>query len=387
MDLLPAQEAAKIYHTNYVRNSRAIGVMWAVFTICFVIITVVVFIQPFWIGDSVDTPQAGYFGLFHYCIGNALTSELTCKGSVLDFSSIPSPAFRTAMFFVGTSMLLIVGTMVCFSLFFFCNAGNVYKICAWMQLASAALMVMGCMIYPDGWDAPEVKRMCGQRTDKYSLGNCTVRWAYILAIISILDALLLALLSFTLGNRQDKLLPDDFEVEGAGISSSMGSRKSVKHSASSRGHSYLSTSTSSSPHGFSFVMCFKSPADNQTDNAASESRRSRARHFTQNASLQLSFLQPSRKVSFSNSTATSTPAFSLSVQLIEPGSVHTIGDGLDRRFVALFLLTGTFFQGLCIAIMLVFIPPLGLSLFHLYMAITVHLRQHLWSHPLEISAV
>lgn len=136
MDLLPAQEAAKIYHTNYVRNSRAIGVMWAVFTICFAIITVVVFIQPFWIGDSVNTPQAGYFGLFHYCIGNALTSELTCKGSVLDFASIPSPAFKTAMFFVGTSMLLIVGTIVCFSLFFFCNAGNVFKICAWMQLAS-----------------------------------------------------------------------------------------------------------------------------------------------------------------------------------------------------------------------------------------------------------
>lgn len=135
-DLLPAQEAAKIYHTNYVRNSRAIGVMWAVFTICLAIITVVVFIQPFWIGDSVSTPQAGYFGLFHYCIGNALTSELTCKGSILDFASIPSPAFRTAMFFVGTSMLLVVGTMVCFSLFFFCNAGSVYKICAWMQLAS-----------------------------------------------------------------------------------------------------------------------------------------------------------------------------------------------------------------------------------------------------------
>ena len=88
----------------------------------------------------------------------------------------------------------------------------------WFCLAAAVavLMLMGCMIYPDGWDAPEVKRMCGQRTDKYSLGNCTVRWAYILAIISILDALILAFLAFSLGNRQDKLLPDDFEVEGAG---------------------------------------------------------------------------------------------------------------------------------------------------------------------------
>ncbi|CAM9319587.1 unnamed protein product [Lampetra planeri] len=139
-------------------------------------------------GTASTPPQAGYFGLFHYCIGNALTSELICKGQRAGLRLHPRPRpFRTAMFFVGSSMLLVVGTMVCFSLFFFCNAGSVYKICAWMQLASAALMVMGCMIYPDGWDAPEVKRMCGQRTDKYSLGNCTVRWAYILAIISILD--------------------------------------------------------------------------------------------------------------------------------------------------------------------------------------------------------
>ncbi|KAA0714051.1 LHFPL tetraspan subfamily member 5 protein [Triplophysa tibetana] len=152
--MLPAQEAAKIYHTNYVRNSRAIGVLWGVFTLCFGIITVVVFIQPYWIGDSVNTPQAGYFGLFHYCIGNPITSELV-----------------------------------------------------------SVLMGMGCMIYPDGWDAPEVKRMCGERTDKYTLGNCTVRWAYILGIICILDAGLLSLLAFTLGNRQDNLLPEDFEVE------------------------------------------------------------------------------------------------------------------------------------------------------------------------------
>ncbi|XP_029550847.1 LHFPL tetraspan subfamily member 5 protein isoform X2 [Salmo trutta] len=206
--MLPAQEAAKIYHTNYVRNARAVGVLWTIFTICFAILVMVVFIQPYWIGDSVNTPQAGYFGLFHYCIGNALTGELICKGSALDFGSIPSGAFKTAMFFVGISMLLVVGSIVCFSLFFFCNAGSVYKICAWMQLASC------CMIYPDGWDSEEVKRMCGQRTDKYTLGNCTVRWAYILAIISIMDSLILSFLAFSLGNRQDQLLPDNFQVDG-----------------------------------------------------------------------------------------------------------------------------------------------------------------------------
>lgn len=34
------------YQANYLRNSRAIGVLWAVFTMCYAIINVVVFVQP-----------------------------------------------------------------------------------------------------------------------------------------------------------------------------------------------------------------------------------------------------------------------------------------------------------------------------------------------------
>ncbi|XP_074051395.1 LHFPL tetraspan subfamily member 3 protein [Macrotis lagotis] len=214
--MLPAQEAAKLYHTNYVRNSRAIGVLWAIFTICFAIVNVVCFIQPYWIGDGVDTPQAGYFGLFHYCIGNGFSRELTCRGSFTDFSTLPSSAFKAASFFIGLSMMLIIACIVCFTLFFFCNTATVYKICAWMQLTSAACLVLGCMIFPDGWDSDEVKRMCGEKTDKYTLGACSVRWAYILAIIGILDALILSFLAFVLGNRQDSLMAEELKAENKG---------------------------------------------------------------------------------------------------------------------------------------------------------------------------
>ncbi|XP_030788813.1 LHFPL tetraspan subfamily member 3 protein [Rhinopithecus roxellana] len=214
--MLPAQEAAKLYHTNYVRNSRAIGVLWAIFTICFAIVNVVCFIQPYWIGDGVDTPQAGYFGLFHYCIGNGFSRELTCRGSFTDFSTLPSGAFKAASFFIGLSMMLIIACIVCFTLFFFCNTATVYKICAWLQLTSAACLVLGCMIFPDGWDSDEVKRMCGEKTDKYTLGACSVRWAYILAIIGILDALILSFLAFVLGNRQDSLMAEELKAENKG---------------------------------------------------------------------------------------------------------------------------------------------------------------------------
>lgn len=118
------------------RNSRAIGVLWAIFTICFAIVNVVVFIQPYWIGDSVNTPQAGYFGLFHYCVGTgpSPSRELTCVGSFSDFSSIPSGAFKAASVFVLLSMVLILSCIACMALFFFCNTSTVYKTCAWMQL-------------------------------------------------------------------------------------------------------------------------------------------------------------------------------------------------------------------------------------------------------------
>ncbi|KAL6034021.1 hypothetical protein STEG23_008778 [Scotinomys teguina] len=212
--MLPSQEASKLYHEHYMRNSRAIGVLWAIFTICFAIINVVVFIQPYWVGDSVSTPKPGYFGLFHYCVGSGLAGrELTCRGSFTDFSTIPSSAFKAAAFFVLLSMVLILGCITCFALFFFCNTATVYKICAWMQLLAALCLVLGCMIFPDGWDAETIRDMCGAKTGKYSLGDCSVRWAYILAIIGILNALILSFLAFVLGNRQTDLLQEELKQE------------------------------------------------------------------------------------------------------------------------------------------------------------------------------
>ncbi|KAJ8369663.1 hypothetical protein SKAU_G00096910 [Synaphobranchus kaupii] len=60
-------------------------------------------------------------------------------GTFNDFSSIPSSAFKAASFFVLLSMVLILGCIACFILFFFCNTATVYKTCAWMQLLCGSL--------------------------------------------------------------------------------------------------------------------------------------------------------------------------------------------------------------------------------------------------------
>ncbi|XP_071612225.1 LHFPL tetraspan subfamily member 4 protein isoform X2 [Heliangelus exortis] len=135
-----------------------------------------------------------------------------CGGSH-SATTIPSGAFQAAAFFVLLSMVLTLGCITCFALFFFCNTATVYKICAWMQLLAALCLVLGCMIFPDGWDAETIRDMCGEKTGKYSLGDCSVRWAYILAIIGILNALILSFLAFVLGNRQNDLLHEELKTE------------------------------------------------------------------------------------------------------------------------------------------------------------------------------
>lgn len=39
-------DSSHMYATNYIRNSKAIAVLWAIFTICYAIISAVAFLTP-----------------------------------------------------------------------------------------------------------------------------------------------------------------------------------------------------------------------------------------------------------------------------------------------------------------------------------------------------
>ncbi len=170
-----SQEATRVYYTNYVRNSRAVGVMWGVFTICFAIINIVVFIQPQWIGDTDTSPGTGYFGLYEFCELTGTGRSLMCTGRFDDFGSILNAEFKAASFFIGFSALIILICVCCMLLFFFMNASVVYTICGWIQIASGMCMFLGCVIFPAGWDDGEVQRICGPDADMFKIGKAQTR--------------------------------------------------------------------------------------------------------------------------------------------------------------------------------------------------------------------
>ncbi|XP_076447832.1 LHFPL tetraspan subfamily member 3 protein-like isoform X2 [Babylonia areolata] len=206
-------ELTKIHHTNYVRNSRAIAVLWGVFVVICTILIVVVFIEPQWFGDTGDSNIPGYFGLWKRCHQLSDDSEASCKGSFLDFKTIGNASFQAASFFVGVAALFFFVSVFCFLLFFFLNTATVLKICGWFQIIAAVLMLLGCIIFPNGWDHVDIRKVCGIDSGSYDIGVCGLRWGYILAIILIFDEAILAILAFVLAAKQARLLPGVYKKE------------------------------------------------------------------------------------------------------------------------------------------------------------------------------
>ena len=176
MDTLAASNLFQTSHLNYIRNSRAIAVLWCVFTVCFSIINIVVFLQP-WLGDTEETTREGYFGLFESCKytsnGNKNVNfnieyekdilarvtappgaasipsfvqsyKLTCEGS---WSNIATSVNPSATFFIGFSALINLVCIACFLvLFLFINPEFVFTLCGVLQLISSKSSTLHSLI-------------------------------------------------------------------------------------------------------------------------------------------------------------------------------------------------------------------------------------------------
>ncbi|XP_071314894.1 LHFPL tetraspan subfamily member 3 protein [Trachinotus anak] len=218
MSVSPAlTDLSRLYQTEFVRSARAVGVLWAICTLCFAIIQVVVLVQPSWIGTG-DTRHpgtpSGTLGLFEVCVESDWPVP-DCRGGLSSLS--PLPSFQSVAVLVGVSLWAVWTSVLCLCLFRFCSAATVYKICAWLQLTAGFCLALACLLFPDSWESPEMRALCGDSVGSFSPGNCSVHWAYILAILGVLDAAILATLAFVLANRQDALLPPDAKDVTTGL--------------------------------------------------------------------------------------------------------------------------------------------------------------------------
>ncbi|KAK7101882.1 LHFPL tetraspan subfamily member 3 protein-like [Littorina saxatilis] len=198
-------DTAKAYHFRYMREYRAVAVLWGLLSIIWCILNLVSFVQPQWIGDTYESKGYGHLGVFQHCHPDTLLGRYVCTGSFTDFDTILNDPFKACTFFVGVSALLMLIVVAALLLFFCFKKTAVFIFSGILQLFSAIFMFLACVIYPSGWNHPEVERICGEDADEYRLGDCNIRWAYILAILGIFDAAVLAVLAFFLAAKRAKI--------------------------------------------------------------------------------------------------------------------------------------------------------------------------------------
>lgn len=126
-------DTSHMHATNYIRNSKAIAVLWAIFTICYAIISAVAFLTPGmyatpkntllqllstkapihehatissssssssflmgaeWVGD-LDSENAGRLGLWQVCQKMEMSDN--CQRQLTDVLTIPSMPFQVGL--------------------------------------------------------------------------------------------------------------------------------------------------------------------------------------------------------------------------------------------------------------------------------------------------
>merc|ERR1712203_569278 len=94
---------------------------------------------------------------------------LKCMGSLVNFSSILSQAFRASTVFVGIAVLFSILCVVAMLLFCVMKDRSVFEICSIFQALQGVSMVIGILCSPAGWDHEQVRGICGKESKDYFL--------------------------------------------------------------------------------------------------------------------------------------------------------------------------------------------------------------------------
>jgi len=72
---------------------------------------------------------------------------------------------------------------------------SIFTISGTVQAIAGLLFVLGLVLYPAGWSSRRVHMVCGDQSDLYTIGECTLGWAFYVAIGGTLATFVCSMLS------------------------------------------------------------------------------------------------------------------------------------------------------------------------------------------------
>ena len=129
------------YYKFYLCASRFLSIIWIFFTLSFALIVIIVFLSPNWIGDTFESSNRGYFGLYSFCTRNFLTTGYTCIGSWNDYSTFPNETsiFKASSFFIGFACIISLISILTIPLGVLLKFERIFHFIAWLQCSCSKL--------------------------------------------------------------------------------------------------------------------------------------------------------------------------------------------------------------------------------------------------------
>lgn len=166
------------------------GKLWALTSFVASVACAVGYYFPYWlegfyVADSGELVPM-YFGVFRRCAYPRLTADARVEivnecGIYSTFWDIPSLYWQisTVTVGVGACLALLLSLTALVSLCVrdivtvkLARTGGI------LQLFAGLLVGSGVAIYPHGWSSTQVLQACGHRSDSYTLGDCSLYWAF-----------------------------------------------------------------------------------------------------------------------------------------------------------------------------------------------------------------
>ncbi|KAL7286173.1 LHFPL tetraspan subfamily member 2 protein [Trichogramma pretiosum] len=118
------------------------------------------------------------------------------------------PIWKASMFFMSFGLAIMAATVAAALLGCYVQSigrKSIFDLCGVAQAIAGISYLFGMILYPAGWGAPRVRKMCGPEANAFYPGDCTIGYSFYLAVCGVS----LTFLSAILSNQAEKSTSSD----------------------------------------------------------------------------------------------------------------------------------------------------------------------------------
>ncbi|XP_011496427.1 PREDICTED: lipoma HMGIC fusion partner-like 2 protein [Ceratosolen solmsi marchali] len=138
-------------------------------------------------GTELYTPTVGIYNRCTRLFGRNHCGNFNMEGLATDSTVFPE-CWKATLFFMALG-LTVMGCTVVAALLGCCmqsvGGKSIFNLAGVTQAIAGIIYLLGMILYPAGWGAERVQRICGTEADAFYLANCTLGWAFYSAAFGV----------------------------------------------------------------------------------------------------------------------------------------------------------------------------------------------------------